>query len=735
MTTLNDIKLLTDKGFRIFPIQTEKKEPHISAFTEQATADFVKAKSMWHDPVLDIVQPYNIGIATTNFKDEGLLVVDVDVSDGKRGLDSLNLLELNGKEFPDTLTQITASGGLHLIYKTPVAVSQGAHVFGKGLDVRSRGGYIVGCGSRIKDKEYTFKNGNTPVAEAPAWMVEKCKEKEVEKKTAPEHVVPDTLISVRRASAYLRKAERSVQGEGGDETAFKVASVCKDLGTSQGKTLDLMLDLWNPHCLPPWAAEELVLKVENAYLYGKNDPGSYAPEADFEVAKDTDDPDAISVIEEYNDEFAYAIIGGKSTIIRDIPDKETSYLQVHTFHDLKKSDDIFYNGQWVKTSEAWMASPNRRTYSRVALLPNQDVPPDTYNLWKGFSCQPLTEEDEVTSQMKDGLAMFKEHAYENFCDRDDTTYAWFMAYFAQMIQTPEKKPTTAMVFKGEKGVGKNALIDRVGNLFAPHYLLTSNKRYLTSNFNNHLSQLLLFVLDEAFWSGDKQAEGVLKDLITGHSHLIEQKGKEMFVAKNLTRICIIGNEEWLAPATQDERRFAVFSVGNSRQQDTKFFRKMRKCIDEQGGNRLLLTYLMQYDLSEINLNVAPATEGLLNQKMESLSVIHSWWLQCLKDGDLPGSDFGAEWIWPASLSRDRVRSHFTEYAKERGVRSWLPNASVFGRELRKACPSIKDKRLGNRNERYWSYEVPCLKDARDQFEKFIGHQMKWETDPEVNVFS
>ena len=49
--------------------------------------------------------------------------------------------------------------------------------------------------------------------------------------------------------------------------------------------------------------------------------------------------------------------------------------------------------------------------------------------------------------------------------------------------------------------------------------------------------------DEAFWAGDKQAEGKLKDLITGAHHFIEFKGKEPVLVENHTRLLVIGNQD------------------------------------------------------------------------------------------------------------------------------------------------------------------------------------------------
>jgi len=735
MNTIGDIEKLVSKGFEVFPLQVNGKKPHISNFTEKAAHTVEDAKKMWVDPVMEIPQPYNIGIATTNYKEGSLLVVDVDMKDGRNGVNSLNELELNGKAFPLTMTQKTPTGGMHLVYKTRESVKQGANVLGVGLDIRSRGGYIVGAGSEIDGKAYTFSN-DYEIAEAPEWMIEKCNEKTVAKRTRNnKNLKINSMASIARVTEYLRKAKVAIAGEAGDEHTFKVASRCKDLGVDEEKAFELMSDLWNVKCRPPWPSDELKIKIDNAFEYGQNEPGSDAPEADFEEAEPSEDDDVASPIEKINKEYSFVVMGGRSTILKKLPCGDVLYLQTNTFHDMLKSQEIYAGKKWDKLSEVWMASPNRSSYDRVEMLPNCEVPDDVYNLWRGFSCEPYGKDEKPSKKAIEGVAMFKEHALENVCDGDESLYHWLMGYFAHMIQKPQQKPTTALVFKGEKGVGKNALIDRIGHLFRAHYLLTSNKRYLTSSFNNHLSKLLLFVLDEAFWSGDKQAEGILKDLITGNKHLIEQKGREMYMAKNITRICIIGNEEWLTPATQDERRFAVFNVGNARRQDTKFFKKMRKYIDEEGGNRLLIQELMDFDVDTINVNKAPSTVGLLDQKIESLNLVHAWWLQSLQDGQIAEMDV-ASGVWPSKVSRNRMRDAFINYAKQRGIRSWLPSSSAFGKDLKKACPAMGDRRLGSREQRQWVYELPNLETSRAEFDKFIRHPVKWPSIvDEVDVFS
>jgi len=726
--TFSEIETLIAKGFKVFPLKQNAKTPLISNFKERAADTAVDAQKYWFDPVLGQVQPHNIGILTDSYQDGSLLVIDIDVK--KDGFRTLTELELNGRDFPVTWTQRTPSGGTHLIYRTKEPVRQGTDVLGQGIDIRSRGGYIVGAGSVIDGKKYTLENG-VALADAPEWLIDACQEREVERRTvAKETLHTDSAAAVRRAKDYLIKARPAIEGQGGDARTFAVAARCKDMGVSATKALELMLEYWNPRCAPPWSFNELERKVENAYYYGKNDAGADTPENDFTATSDdeilelpkSEDPTVKAEVEVLNREFAFIVMGGKSTIIRKHENGDTSYMNVHAFHDLMKSKQVFSDKKWRKLSDVWMESENRASFNRVDFLPQQDTPAKVYNLWRGFSCEPLAENEEPTKDMLRGLELFQEHCINNICGGDLELNHWLMGYFAQIIQKPWAKPSTALVFKGKKGVGKNALIDRVGGLFKPHYLLTSNKRYLVSNFNSHLAQLLLFVLDEAFWSGDKAAEGILKDLITGNKHLIEQKGREMFSSKNLTRICIIGNEDWLVPSTVDERRFAVFTVADARREDTAFFKEMRNCIDKKGGNRLLLSHLANYDIADLNLNKAPHTSGLLAQKVESLSPLHAWWLQSLQDGQVADMDF-ADGNWPKEIPRQRLRDAFQQYAKNRGIRSWLPSA--FGEGVRKACPGLSEHRLRVGNNRVWIYRMPPIEQARAEFESFIGHKISW----------
>ena len=96
---------LASEGFFIFCLQTLGKTPVHKGWQESATRDPRIIEQWW------ATNPeYNIGIYTGKFGDDGaLLVVDVDVKEGKNGYEQLLRLELEGWEMPETRSYATPS--------------------------------------------------------------------------------------------------------------------------------------------------------------------------------------------------------------------------------------------------------------------------------------------------------------------------------------------------------------------------------------------------------------------------------------------------------------------------------------------------------------------------------------------------------------------------------------------------------------------------------------------------
>lgn len=719
---------LAQAGFFVFPLIEGGKLPAIKEWQNLATRDAEQIKAWFTDPVMEWDNGSNIGIRTgiagtsTHF-----LVVDVDNKGDKRGDDELERLAADGFDLPPTREHATPTGGRHLLYTADTPVGNSASKIASGVDIRGVGGFIVAPGSRVEAGEYRVLN-ERPVAKAPQWLIDRCSAPKEKTIVQGEPIAAvNQLTAAQRAIDYLASAPVSFEGQGGDDTAYRVAAKVKDFGVSESACVDLMLEHWNPRCEPPWDADELEEKVANAYAYGKDAPGVEAPEAQFEPVEVTAESNGKKhPLEALNDRYALVYLEGSHFVIEETVDHKglpkRNFLTESTFKRKNCTQAFPQGNKTAPIGDVWLNWSGRREYEGICFCPEQDPKHGYYNLWTGFTVEPVKYE-AASARAKKGFDMWMSHVKENVCDRNDHLYRWFIGYFAHMIQRPWERPLTTLVMRGSKGTGKNAVVDRIGKLVGRgHYLVAHDPRYLTSNFNGHMDSCLCLVLDEAFWGGDKSAEGKLKGLTTSPDILIERKGKEPYVVDNLVRLVVIGNEQYLVPATADERRWAVFDIADHRRQDRAFFAEMRQLMDSEGGGAILLDFLKSFDLSSIDINQIPDTQALLDQKIENLEPIQQWWFESISNERVEGGDFGG---WPEEVEKVRLRDALYRWWDTHRIRSRRPSDISIGKALAKMAPSVKAMRPMRAGAYHHIYAMPSVEILQTEFEKFVGQEVKW----------
>lgn len=259
-----------NRGFRVFPLIPRTKRPKVKEFYDVATADPAKVAELWTDPVTGWPLDHNVGVAT-----DGMIVVDIDMKQGKDGLSSYVALDLP----LDTLMVRTPSGGLHAYLDGP-SKSLSVGKIGEGLDIRSAHGYVIAPGSVLDEGTYEIDN-DAPLAVAPSRLIAMLDEPR-ERNAVIAATGLDTEFAVARAQKYLREeAPIAVEGQGGDDCTFRVACIVKDMGLSAEAVFDAMSAHWNDRCAPPWDLDELRTKVENAFTYALSAAGGQTPAVDL----------------------------------------------------------------------------------------------------------------------------------------------------------------------------------------------------------------------------------------------------------------------------------------------------------------------------------------------------------------------------------------------------------------------------------------------------------------------
>lgn len=270
------------RGFRVFPLMPGSRLPvealkcasnirHLAGGIHRATTnEAVISRWFAAEPRL------NYGVAT-----ERLCILDVDVKNGKSGLEDLLSLGV----LPETFTVATGTGGLHLYFQAPEH-GAGQSSITKSIDVRGAGGYVVGPGSVVDGRTYEIINA-APLAPVPSQLRPLISRPGDRADRSAKHLQPcgelDAPGSWDAAVAWLEAQSPAIEGAGGDAHTFRTACALKDLGLSEDSALDALLMHWNDRCSPPWNGDELLVKVSNAYRYGRDAPASSAPALEFEA--------------------------------------------------------------------------------------------------------------------------------------------------------------------------------------------------------------------------------------------------------------------------------------------------------------------------------------------------------------------------------------------------------------------------------------------------------------------
>jgi len=339
-------------------------------------------------------------------------------------------------------------------------------------------------------------------------------------------------------------------------------------------------------------------------------------------------------LNELNKEFAGCLLGDKFRIIHHRIDtilKQTShvFLQKNAFHDFYANEHRSVNtenGQKLyPISKLWMEWPDRKTYKEVVFYPGKESLSDSaYNLFQGFSIKP----------QKGSWVRLKEHIFNIICAGDNEHMTYLLDWMARCVQDPAgDRPGVAIVMRGGKGCGKGIFANYFGRIFGEAYMPISTSRGFVGRFNWHLAKCLCVFLDEAIWSGDKQHEGQLKALITEPEMMYEPKGVEPIKLKNYMNVIMASNEDWVCPATIDERRFFVLEPLSEKKGDTEYFNAI--CDERDNGGVEALYYDLLHRKYDMNrLRNIPLTEGLMRQVEQSLDLVTGFWVFVLERGFL-----------------------------------------------------------------------------------------------------
>ncbi|MEX2125602.1 MAG: primase-helicase family protein [Woeseia sp.] len=374
---------------------------------------------------------------------------------------------------------------------------------------------------------------------------------------------------------------------------------------------------------PDWAISESVVERKDSHSYALRT----IARAREEVAKDA--PGESDPVAWVNARYFAALEGGGVSFYRE---PELAMMKAEAFafelapykqERAERDDDGNVKKQLapVPFYKIWKESKQRRYYQCGFALDPVRQHAGAYNLWRGFSVDP---EPGDWSQLR-------EHIFEVLADGDETHGDYILRWTAWKLQNPALPPRTALVFKGDEGVGKGVFCNALVRIFGEHGMRVQNMKHVSGNFNAHLRNRCLLFADEVSVARPED-EGALKGLITENTIPIERKGKDIIEAPYHLGVVMASNNSYVIPAGATARRFAVFAVSGKRRGDKEYFARLFANL----GLSALLHELGSMDLGDWHPETArPDTEELYRQKEHHMDLLERWWFNCLSAGELP----------------------------------------------------------------------------------------------------
>lgn len=452
-------------------------------------------------------------------------------------------------------------------------------------------------------------------------------------------------------------------------------------------------------------------------------PNQNTPEVDPELLSGFSPAEQAHLVE-LNERLAVGLRGNNVCFISQ-PNKKKppNFLSQKDAQTREATRIVYVKGEGGGTQKKimfneWREWRGRREYDEIKFAPGIKDP-KVYNLFFGWDVEPNFGIWQI----------LKDHIRFTICNDNHEQFVWFMTWLAHIFQHPESKPSVAVVIRGKKGTGKSIVFDFVQRLMKSYFYKIADGKRALGNFNAQYETTLLLLLEEAFWAGDQAKEGILKDLITSPTLSIERKGLDSYMANNYMRIGMNSNESWVVPATDDERRYAIFDCSAEHRGDTAYFKAMIEQMNE-GGLEAMLYDLLTYEpeMGWDIVNTAPVTSGLKEQVVESLRGIEKFWYSLVKDGMYECENLLEGGIYldeehGRSVPMKELRKAVRDYLADHYHGKKLATYDLVELTVREWCNAAVVTKRGFQNDARW-VEFPSLAECRAHIRRLKGLEIE-----------
>ena len=315
--------------------------------------------------------------------------------------------------------------------------------------------------------------------------------------------------------------------------------------------------------------------------------------------------------------------------------------------------------------QLWLSNGPRKV-NAISYKPTDD--PNTYVVdWK-----MNYRTSKVPENKQEHIDLF-EKLLTVWCGKDAVKIVYARNYLAHIIQCPYVLPGTSLVATGDKGVGKDTLIDFLME-WVIGYQHSINYDTTMQFFDKHdVGRRNKFVvkLEEADPKTMRANFSVLKSRITSTSQQFNPKGVAQMTAENFNRIIMTMNNADVGVIEENDRRFVVMTSCPDYRGNHAFWGEIRKTLFNKEGAAAIGDYLEHIPLEGWNPRILPKDE----------------YKDLLAEDNLtPLTRFIRQWKGEKTQAVD-LWNEYRNFCVEEGLAVW-GDSRVFGKHLQEF---VRDK--------------------------------------------
>jgi hypothetical protein len=522
-----------------------------------------------------------------NPRNNHALILDVDIKEGKYGLQSLErLISKFGLPKSNFIVR-SKSGGRHLYYKYPEGVGD---IVGipfpnfQHIDIRTSNTFVVGpCSLNGK---YVMEHGHPSEHHLLVDVGEKVVDLLPKKQQIAAQVIdvnPVTDISISgEIPDVIRMGER-------DNTIIRLIGSWVRAGFSKKNVIILTqaaIDRCEKSKSDPITIEEYLPKIESTFE--KSTFSRPVPEPLQFFIDNAIWVKAIGGVYE---------IPSRRVYVKDL----TSMYAPHVYY-IENETASGTKVKEVSAFTAWKKSKRRKEVQGIGYHPVPDTITfdDVQNAEIANLYMPpdFPSIDEVPCPIPDIDKYFEDFCHYLFGKKADFMLDWA----AHIVQHPDQKLSIAPVMVSEaRGVGKNMFFDIISCLIGKHNAAVFSTDQISSKHNDYILRNHLVLVNESYisaadrWSRKSRNQMIedIKMLITDYAQSVDPKFITPFMTRSYVNYIFASNNLNAVPIEANDRRFEVLII-DAAPAKKEVYDRLWKIADNSNTGKLLAAYLRQH---------------------------------------------------------------------------------------------------------------------------------------------